>query len=91
MDMAKVTAIKEVYMKKVSPGDKELITPAEAIDYYTLSWRKMGALMDTKNNFTVKYYDDRSLIIRREFEKYLMQHPELRRKPHGKHRNKERQ
>ena len=35
-------------MKKVSPGDKELITPAEAIDYYTLSWRKVGALMDTK-------------------------------------------
>lgn len=27
--------------------------------------------MDTKNNFTVKYYDDRSLIIRHEFEKYL--------------------
>ena len=50
-------------MKKVSPGDKELITPAEAIDYYTLSWRKVGALMDTKNNFTVKYYDGRSLII----------------------------
>ena len=78
-------------MKKVSPGDKELITPAEAIDYYTLSWRKVGALMDTKNNFTVKYYDGRSLIIRHEFEKYLASHPELRRKPHGKHRNKERQ
>ena len=27
-------------MKKVSPGEKELITPAEAIEYYTLSWRK---------------------------------------------------
>lgn len=78
-------------MKKVSPGDKELITPAEAIDYYTLSWRKVGALMDTKNSFTVKYYDDRSLIIRHEFEKYLACHPELRRKPYGKHRNKERQ
>ena len=47
--------------------------------------------MDTKNNFTVKYYDDRSLIIRHEFEKYLASHPELRRKPYGKHRNKERQ
>ena len=40
-------------MKKVSPGEKELITPAEAIEYYTLSWRKVGNLMNTKNNFTV--------------------------------------
>ena len=78
-------------MKKVSPGDKELITPAEAIDFYTLSWRKVGELMNNKNNFTVKYYDDRSLIIRHEFEKYLTTHPELRRIPHGKHRNKKRQ
>lgn len=85
--MATVTDFKEANMRKVSPGDKDLITPAEAIDYYTLSWRKMGTLMNTKNCFTVKYYDDRSLIIRHEFEKYLMQHPELRRKPHGKHRN----
>lgn len=71
-------------MKKVSPGDKELITPAEAIEYYTLSWKKVSVLMKTKNNFTVKYYDERSLIIRREFEKYLVQHPELRRKVRGK-------
>ena len=43
-------------MKKVSPGDKELITPAEAIDYYTLSWRKVGALMDTKKSFSMDFH-----------------------------------
>ena len=70
-------------MKKPSPGDKQMITPQEAIDFYTLSWAKVRRLMDTKNNFTIKYYDDRSLIIRAEFEKYLAQHPELRRRPNG--------
>jgi len=67
-------------MRKPSPGNKELITPAEAIDFYKLSRRKMGVLMNTTNDFTVKYYDERSLIIRREFEKYLEKHPELRRR-----------
>ena len=76
-------------MKKVSPGEKELITPAEAIEYYTLSWRKVGNLMNTKNNFTVKYYDDRSLIIRHEFEKYLAQHSELRRIKRGKYKKRQ--
>lgn len=76
-------------MRKPSPGEKELITPAEAIDYYTLSWRKMGILMDTENDFTVKYYDERSLIIRREFEKYLEKHPELRRVPNGKSKKRQ--
>ena len=45
--------------------------------------------MNTKNNFTVKYYDDRSLIIRHEFEKYLAQHPELRRIKRGKYKKRQ--
>ena len=52
-------------MKKVSPGEKELITPAEAIEYYTLSWRKVGNLMNTKNNFTVKIRKRRDRLLRR--------------------------
>jgi hypothetical protein len=70
-------------MRKPSPGEKELITPDEAIAFYTLSIRKTRALMTTENDFTVKYYDGRSLIIRREFEKYLENHAELRRRTHG--------
>lgn len=31
-------------------------------------------------NFVVFYYDGRRLIIREEFEKYLAEHPELRRR-----------
>lgn len=71
-------------MRKPSPGDKQLISPQEAIDFYTLSIRKLRALMDVTNEFTVKYYDGRSLIIRAEFEKYLEKHPELRRQPNGR-------
>ncbi len=71
-------------MKKPSPGEKELMTPDEAIDFYVLSRVKTRALMKEKNNFTIKYYDGRSLIIRREFEIYLNEHPELRRQTYGK-------
>lgn len=71
---------KEANMRKPSPGEKELITPDEAISFYTLSIRKTRALMKEETNFIVKYYDGRSLIIRREFEKYLENHPELRRR-----------
>ena len=56
------------------------LTPDEAISFYTLSIRKTRALMKEETNFIVKYYDGRSLIIRREFEKYLENHPELKRR-----------
>ena len=59
-------------MRKPSPGDKNLITPEEAITHYVLSRRKMWKLMEEKTDFTVKYYDGRNLIIREEFEKYLV-------------------
>ncbi len=71
-------------MKKISPGEKELITPGEAIDFYILSYRKTRKLMKEENTFTIKYYGGRSLIIRKEFEVYLKEHPELRRKTNGK-------
>ncbi len=71
-------------MRKPTPGEKDLITPAEAIEFYTLSARKMWKLMDTTNDFTVKYYNGRSLIIRKAFEEFLDNHPELRRRAYGK-------
>ncbi|WP_026658394.1 hypothetical protein [Butyrivibrio sp. AC2005] len=71
-------------MRKPSPGDKRIITPEEAITFYVLSRRKMWKLMDEHTDFTVKYYDGRNLIIRAEFEKYLENHPELRRRAYGK-------
>ena len=67
-------------MRKPSPGEKELITPDEAIRFYALSRRKTRELMKEETGFIVKYYDERSLIIRREFEKYLEIHPELLRR-----------
>ncbi len=70
-------------MERPSPGEKELITPLEAIDYYTLSHCKTWRILNTPNGFTVKYYDGRHLIIRREFEKYLESHQELRRMKRG--------
>ena len=67
-------------MNKPSPGEKDTITPAEAIEYYKLSARKFHRTYETDNNFIVRYFDGRRLIIRTEFEKYLLQHPEIRRR-----------
>ncbi|WP_026524710.1 hypothetical protein [Butyrivibrio sp. MB2005] len=71
-------------MRRPSPGNKNIITPEEAITFYVLSRRKMWKLMEERTDFTVKYYDGRNLIIRAEFEKYLETHQELKRRAYGK-------
>ena len=61
--------------------DKATITVQEALNHYCLSPRKFYATLHLPGlSFVVFYYDGRRLIIREEFEKYLAEHPELRRR-----------
>lgn len=60
---------------------KDVLTVQEALMYYQLSRRKFYALLHEEGlTFLVFYYDGRRLLIRKEFEKYLNMHPELRRR-----------
>ncbi len=66
---------------KTDPKDKEMITVQEAAQLYSLSRRPFYNLLHQKGlNFLAFYFDGRRLIMRREFEKYLDKHPELRRR-----------
>lgn len=67
-------------MKKATLESKDLLNPSEAIEHFKLSRRKFYALLKEKaeNDFIV-LYGQRHLIIRTAFERYLQQHPELRR------------
>ena len=66
-------------MSRIDLGRKDVLNPQEAIEYFVLSRRKFYALIKQEGLGFVAYYGDRKLIIRTEFEKYLLQHPELRR------------
>lgn len=62
-------------------GEKATMTVQEAVNHYCLSRRKFYDTLHLPGmNFVVFYYDGRRLIIREEFEKYLSEHPELRRR-----------
>ena len=61
--------------------DKEILTVEETIKLYTLSRRKFHALLhEGSNSFSVKYYGERTLILKPQFEEYLGTHPEIRRR-----------
>lgn len=61
--------------------EKATMTVQEAVKHYCLSRRKFYDLLHQPGlAFVVFYYDERRLIIREEFEKYLDGHPELRRR-----------
>lgn len=62
-------------------GDKEVLTVQEAVAHYQLARSKFYALLHEEGlTFLVFYYNGRRLLIRKEFEKYLDIHPELRRR-----------
>ena len=44
---------------------------------------KHKAMHPNNDSFTVRYFGNRTLIIRKELEKYLEEHPEVRRDSHG--------
>ena len=55
--------------------------PAEAIDYFELSRKKFSEWIQKETSpFLIAKYGKRKLINRAAFEKYLSEHPELRRR-----------
>ena len=71
-------------MKRVPVQEKELITVEEAMSYYNLIVVRFRKLVKEENlSFTVRYYGKRTLLIRKELEKYLEEHPEVRRDSRG--------
>ena len=67
-------------MQKADPKTKDLLNAAETISCFDLRARRFYKMMkeDSDKSFVVMY-GTRKLIIRTEFEKYLLEHPELRR------------
>lgn len=67
-------------MAKPNLSEKNVLNPSEAIEYFILSRRKFYDLLkDADGGDFMAYYGERKLIIRVAFEKYLLNHPELRR------------
>lgn len=68
-------------MAKPNLGEKDILNPSEAIDYFVLSRRKFHDLLqNTDGEDFLAYYGERKLILRVAFKKYLLNHPELRRR-----------
>ena len=68
-------------MTRPSLAEKDILNPSEAIEYFALSRRKFYDLLsNTDGEDFLAYYGERKLILRVAFEKYLRNHPELRRR-----------
>ena len=68
-------------MARPDLGEKDILNPSEAIEYFVLSRRKFYDLLkNTDGEDFLAYYGERKLILRAAFEKYLLHHPELRRR-----------
>ena len=68
-------------MAKPNLAEKDILNPSEAIEYFVLSRRKFYDLLkNTDGEDFLAYYGERKLIIRVAFKKYLLHHPELRRR-----------
>lgn len=68
-------------MARPNLAEKDILNPSEAIDYFVLSRRKFYDLLkNTDGEDFLAYYGERKLILRAAFEKYLLHHPELRRR-----------
>ena len=68
-------------MARPSLAEKDILNPSETIEYFVLSWRKFYDLLNnTDEEDFLAYYGERKLILRVAFEKYLLHHPELRRR-----------
>ncbi len=66
---------------KTKVEDKEVLTVEEAIKHYSLSVPKFRAIIREGNNdFAVRYFKKRALVLKPQFEKYLKEHPEIRRR-----------
>lgn len=68
-------------MARPNLAEKDILNPSEAIDYFVLSRRKFYDLLkNTDGEDFLAYYGERKLILCVAFEKYLLHHPELRRR-----------
>ena len=68
-------------MAKPNLVEKDILNSSETIEYFVLSRRKFYDLLkNTDGEDFLEYYGERKLIIRVAFEKYLLHHPELRRR-----------
>ena len=67
-------------MARSSLAEKDILNPSEAIEYFVLSRRKYDLLNNTDGEDFLAYYGERKLILRVAFERYLRNHPELRRR-----------
>ena len=68
-------------MARPDLGEKDILNPSEAIEYFVLSRRIFYDLLNnTDGEDFLAYYGERKLILRVVFEKYLLHHPELRRR-----------
>lgn len=71
----------EVKRVKADLSKKDVLNPQEAIELFVLSRRKFYALLKSEAELEfLAMYGTRKLIIRTEFEKYLANHSELRRR-----------
>ena len=69
------------FMARPDLAEKDILNPSEAIEYFVLSRRKFYDLLsNTDGEDFLAYYGERKLILRVAFERYLRNHPELRRR-----------
>ncbi len=75
---------------KSKVDDKDTMTVQEAVTYYKLSRRKFYELLHQEGlEFIAFYYNGRRLILKKEFERYLNGHPEIRRRERGWQENQD--
>ncbi len=77
-------------MQKPLLEEKEYLTEYEAAEFYNLSRRKFGRLLQKKGLKFLARYVGRPLIIKEEFEKYLAQPGVREGLKNGKPRTKKR-
>ena len=71
-------------MSKPILEEKDILNPNEAIELFVLSRRKFYKLLKENRKLGfLAMYGSRKLIIRSEFQKYLVKHPELKRRGSG--------
>ena len=69
------------FMARPDLAEKDILNPSKAIEYFVLSRRKFYDLLNnTDGEEFLAYYGERKLILRVAFERYLRNHPELRRR-----------
>ena len=79
-------------MARPNLAEKDILNPSEAIEYFVLSRRKFYDLLnDTDGEEFLAYYGERKLILRVAFERYLHNHPELRRRVYWQRQEEDRQ